>query len=147
MNPIIKMILTVGVLICGTLGVAYYAFMQIDFIGQKDPKIVEENLKRWDNTLLSAEFSNGTDYCKVDLLDSVNIEINVGDNSSFIILNEEYYMLNDTIVVTGGIEHAKQYLNTNKFLIKDDKLLFKLDPYGSYDTTTTMTIKFNTIEL
>ena len=78
MNPIIKKILISGVLIIGILGIAYYAFMQIDFIGQKDPKIVEENLKRWNNTLLSAEYRNGTDFCKVEILDSINIEINVG---------------------------------------------------------------------
>jgi hypothetical protein len=53
--------------------------MQIDFIVQKGPKIVEENLKRWNNTLLSAEYRNGTDFCKVEILDSINIEINVGD--------------------------------------------------------------------
>jgi hypothetical protein len=147
MKSIIKIILIVGVLICGILGIAYYAFLQIDFIGQKDPNIVEENLKRWNNTLLSAEYRNGTDYCQVDLLDSVNVEINIGGKSGGVILNEEYKIFNDTIVVTGGVEHARKYLNSNKFIIKDNKLLFKLDPYGSYDTITTMTIKFNKIKL
>ncbi len=146
MNRVYKIILIVGILFCGILGIAYYTFMQIDYIGHKDPKIVEENLKRWDNTLLSAEYRTGTDYCKVELLDSVNIIINVGDKYGGTILNEEYKILNDTIVVIGKIDHARKYLNSNKFLIQGNKLLFKLNPYGLYDTITAMTIKFNKIK-
>lgn len=142
----IKIIMIVGVFICVIMAIAYYAFIQIDFFGQKDPKIIEENLNRWHNTLLSAEYRNGTDYCKVDLLDSVNIEINVGDKTGGTILTEEYKLLNDTIVVIEKIDFAKKYLNCYKFLIQNNKLLFKLNPYGSYDTITTMTIKFNRIK-
>jgi hypothetical protein len=123
------------------------AFMQIDFIGQKDPKIVEENLKRWKNTLLSAEYRNGTDYCELDLLDSVNIEINVGDKTGGVILNEEYKILNDTIVVIGGITNANKYLTSDKFLIKEKKLLFKIDSHGIFDTLTAMNIKFNKFKI
>ena len=147
MNPIIKKNLISGVLIIGILGIAYYAFMQIDFIGQKDPKIVEENLKRWNNTLLSAEYRNGTDFCKVEILDSINIEINVGNKYGQIILNQEYKMSNDTIVVIGGTKHASKYLNSDKFLIQKNNLLFNIDSRGNFDSVTKMTIKFNKIKL
>ena len=142
-------LLTTGI-VGGVIGIAYYtfmAFMQIDFIGQKDPKIVEENLKRWKNTLLSAEYRNGTDYCELDLLDSVNIEINVGDKTGGVILNEEYKILNDTIVVIGGITNANKYLTSDKFLIKEKKLLFKIDSHGIFDTLTAMNIKFNKFKI
>ncbi|MCC6700761.1 MAG: hypothetical protein IT221_04510 [Fluviicola sp.] len=146
MKPIIKPILIVGVLIFGIFGIAYFAFLQIDFIGQKDPKIVKENLKRWNNTLLSAEYRNGSDFCKVDLLDSVTIEINVGDKTGSTILTEKYKLNHDTIIVIGGVKHASKYLNSNKFLIQENKLLFKLAPNGLFDTKTTMAIKFNEIK-
>lgn len=80
-------------------------------------------------------------------MDSINIEINVGDQTGGIVTNKNYKILNDTIEVIGGLEQAWQYLNTNKFLIHQNKLLFKLNLDGSYDTTTTMKIKFNKIKL
>ena len=150
MKEFFRLILLTTGIVCGVIGIAYYtfmAFMQIDFIGQKDPKIVEENLKRWKNTLLSAEYRNGTDYCELDLLDSVNIEINVGDKSGGVILNEEYKILNDTIVVIGGITNANKYLTSDKFLIKEKKLLFKIDSHGIFDTLTAMNIKFNKFKI
>jgi hypothetical protein len=150
MKEFFRLILLTTGIVGGVIGIAYYtfmAFMQIDFIGQKDPKIVEENLKRWKNTLLSAEYRNGTDYCELDLLDSVNIEINVGDKSGGVILNEEYKILNDTIVVIGGITNANKYLTSDKFLIKEKKLLFKIDSHGIFDTLTAMNIKFNKFKI
>jgi hypothetical protein len=150
MKEFFRLILLTTGIVGGVIGIAYYtfmAFMQIDFIGQKDPKIVEENLKRWKNTLLSAEYRNGTDYCELDLLDSVNIEINVGDKTGGVILNEEYKILNDTIVVIGGITNANKYLTSDKFLIKEKKLLFKIDSHGIFDTLTAMNIKFNKFKI
>ena len=147
MNRILKNTLIFGIVVCGIVGLAYYSFTQIDFIGHKDPKSVEENLKRWNNTILSAEYRNGTDYCEVNLLDSLNIEINVGDKSGGSILNEEYRIVEDTIIVIGGIKHANKYLNSNKFLIKSGKLLFKVDNSGSFDTSTAMTLKFDKTKL
>jgi hypothetical protein len=147
MKKAIKVISIIAGIFFGVCGIAYYAFMQIDFIGHKDPKIIEENLKRWNNTILSAEYINGTDYCKVDLLDSFNIEINVGDKSGGTILNKEYKISNDTILIIGGIKHASRYLNSDKFLINQRKLLFKIDSFGRFDTITTMTVKFNKLTM
>lgn len=129
-----KIILVVVISIIGALGLAYYGIMQIDFVGYKDPKVVAENMKRWEKMILSAEYRNGTDYCKVNLLDSVNIEVSVGDKFGGTFLYEKYKIEGDTIVVIGGIKHASKYLNSDKFLIKDSKLLFKLGNKGAYDT-------------
>ena len=138
MNRILKIILLIGIIILGIIGISYYCILKIDFIGQKDPKIVEANLKRFNKTLLSAEYREGTNYCRVELLDSINIEINVGDKSGSTIINEEYRIYNDTIIVIGGIKHF-----SNKFLIQKNKLLYKIDKNGSLDSNTEMTIKFN----
>jgi hypothetical protein len=138
MNRILKIILLIGIIILGIIGISYYCILKIDFIGQKDPKIVEANLKRFNKTLLSAEYREGTNYCRVELLDSINIEINVGDKSGSTIINEEYRIYNDTIIVIGGIKHF-----SNKFLIQKNKLLYKIDKNGSLDLNTVMTIKFN----
>jgi len=147
MNRFINILFIIGVIIFGIGTVAYFGFLQIDFIGHKDPKSVEENLKRWNNTLLSADFRDGTDYCKVDLLDSTKIEINVGDKFGGTILNQEYKLSEDTIIVIGGIKHASEYLNSEKFLIQNNKLLFKINKAGSFDTATVMNIKFNKIKI
>lgn len=142
MKRIIKTTVFAGVLISGTLGATYYAFKSIDFIGQKDPKIMEEKISQGHNILLFAEYRNGTDYCTIDLLDSVNIKINVGNKSGGVVLNEAYQISNDTIVLTGGIKHAGEYLNSDKFLIRSRALLFKIDSHGNFDTTATLTIKY-----
>jgi hypothetical protein len=147
MKRAFKTVLILATIICVMAGIGYYCFTQIDFIGRKDPKTVEANVKRWNNTLLSAEYRNGTDYCEVDLLDSTNIVINVGNDAGGLILNEEYKMSKDTIVIVGGMEHAQDYLSSNKFLIQNNKLLFKKNSAGAFDTTTVMTIKFNKLKL
>lgn len=136
----------VSISIGGILGILYYAFTQIDFIGHKDSKVVAENVKRWNNTLLSAEYRNGTDYCNVDLLDSVNIQINTGNNSTGIILDKEYKISGDTILVIGLIDDAGKYINSDKFLIRKDKLLYKIDSHGNFDSIQVMKIKFNKIK-
>jgi hypothetical protein len=64
-----------------------------------------------------------------------------------IILNQEYKISNDTIVVIGGTKHASKYLNSDKFLIQKNNLLFNIDSRGNFDSVTKMTIKFNKIKL
>jgi hypothetical protein len=140
MNRTLKISALIGIFIFGAIGILYYFFVNTDYIGEKDHKIVEANLKRWNTTLLSAEFKNGTDYCKVDLLDSINIEINVGDKKGGTIINEKYKISHDTIIVIGGVKHANKYLNSDKFLIQKNKLLFKVNTNGLFDTTIAMTI-------
>lgn len=146
MKSIIKTLLIVSVILFGIFGILYYAYTQIDFIGHKDPKIVAENVKRWNNTLLSAEYRNGMDHCNVDLLDSVNIQINTGNSSSGIILDKEYKISGDTILIVGGMEDGAKYINTDKFVIRKNKLFYKIDSHGNFDTIRAMTIKFNNLK-
>lgn len=146
MKSFIKTILIVGISIGGILGILYFIYTQIDFIGHKDPKVVAENVKRWNNTLLSAEYRNGTDYCDINLLDSVNIQINTGNNSFGVILDKEYKLSGDTIIIVGGIEDAEKLLNSDKLLIRKNKLLYKIKSPGNFDTIQAMTIKFNKIK-
>jgi len=122
------------------LGVLFYSFLQFDFVGHKDPKIIEENLKRWNNMLLSAEYRNGTDYCTIELLDSVNIDISVGDKTGGVYLNERYQLSGDTIFVQEEIAPEREYLKFNKFLIDGDRVYFLLDSNGNFDTTKSMDV-------
>ena len=109
MNKNLKILLIVITVIGGLIGLIYYSFMQIDFIGHKDPKIVKSNLERWDKMLLKAEYRNGTDHCKINILDSVNIEINVGDAAGGTIMTEAYKLSGDTITIIDGLKHADKY--------------------------------------
>jgi len=146
MKNIIKTVLIASISIGVILGILYFIYTQIDFIGHKDPKVVAENVKRWNNTLLSAEYRNGTNHCKVDLLDSVNIEIIAGNNSSYVILDKEYKLSGDTIIILGGVEDAEKFLSSERLLIRKNKLLYKIKSSGNFDTIQAMTIKFNTIK-
>jgi hypothetical protein len=142
----VKIISVIGVLSCILISIVYFNLLHIDFIGDKDPKTVEENVKRWTNTILCAEYINGTDYCKVNLLDAINIEINVGDKYGGVILNEQYKIIKDTIEVITGVKYASKYLSSNQFIIQNTKLLFKANNKYALDTLQAMTIKFNKIK-
>jgi len=131
-------------------GAFYIFFINIDFVGRKDPKTVKENLKRENNKILSAEYRNGTDYCKIDLLDKANIEINVGNSKTGIILNEKYHISGDTIIIEKNSnefinEDFKEYLNTDKFIIADKQILFEVDKNNQYNKSKVMKVKFNEI--
>lgn len=142
----IKIILTICITVFGFIGLLYYSFINADFVGVKDPKVVEENLKRWENTILKAEYKGDSNFCEVELLDSSNIQINVGDKKGYSILELKYKFSKDTIIVDEGIKHANQYLNSKKFIIKNDKILFLTDSIGNFDTIKTLKIKFNKME-
>jgi hypothetical protein len=140
-------VLIFGVLsVVALLGFAYYGFRNIDFIGHKDPEIVKANLERWDKMLLKAEFRNGTDYCEINLLDSINIEINVGDSAGGTFITENYKLASDTIIILNGIKHVDKYINSSEMLIQNDRILYLKDSVGNFDSTQTMEVKFNKLK-
>ena len=147
MTKTIKALTIVVIAIAICFALLYYAFLHIDFVGHKDPKIVEENVRRWNNTLLSAEYRQGTDYCKVDLVDSTKMEINVGDKTGGTFVTANYKISGDTIINLDGIKHVTQYLNSDRFIIDTNKIFYKLDDTGVFDTSTAMTIRFNKLKL
>jgi hypothetical protein len=146
MNKSSKILIIVITVIGGLIGMAYYSFMQIDFIGHKDPEVVKANLERWNNMLLKAEYRNGTDYCKINILDSVSIEISVGDAAGGTIMTEEYKLSGDTINIIDGIKHADKYINSPEMVIQNDRILYLKDSDGNFDTTQTMKVKFNKLK-
>lgn len=146
MNKGLKILIIVITIIGGLFGLAYYSFMQIDFIGYKDPEVVKANIERWDKMLLKAEYRNGTDYCEINLLDSSNIEINIGDASGGTILTEDYKLSGDTIIIIGGIKHANKYINSSEMVIQNNRILYLKDSKGNFDTTQTMKVKFNKLK-
>lgn len=146
MKNSIKIFLISAIIIGGISGILYYTFTQIDFIGHKYPKVVAENVKRLDKTLLSAEYRNGKEYCIVNILDSVKIQIIVGDNASLMVLDKKYKSSGDTLFVVGGNKGADKYINSDQFLIHNNKLLYKTDSHGHFDTIHAMKIKFNKIK-
>jgi hypothetical protein len=147
MNKGIKLLIIVVTIIGGLIGLAYYSFMQIDFIGHKDPKVVKANLERWDKMLLEAEYRDGTNYCKINLLDSVNIEINVGDAAGGTIMTKVYKLSGDTIIIMGEIKHTDKYINSSEMIIQNDKILYLKDNIGYFDTIQTMKVKFNKLKI
>jgi hypothetical protein len=146
MKKILKLLFVVTALVCGTLALGYYSFLGIQFI-EHNPQITLENEKHADSKIFSAEYKEGRDYFKVYLTDSVNIQIYIGDQKGDTVINERYRLVNDTIVVVGGIKIANKYFNSDKFIIKDKKVLYRLDNSRFFDTTYFMTVKVNRIKL
>lgn len=142
MNYSLKLLLIVSTVICILMAFAYFYFTNIDFVGNKNPKIIKENLNRNKNMILEASYRNGTDYCRINLLDSINIEINTGNKFGSVILNETYTSIGDTIIINGAIEDLKKYSIQNKLLIQKKKILFRLDSLGKYDSTISMNVIF-----
>jgi len=150
-----KRIITVGITVVGIfllfIGAFYLFFINIDFVGQKDPKTVKENLKKENNKILSAEYRNGTDYFKIDLLDKTTIEINVGNSKKGLVLNEKYHISGDTIIIEKDSnkfinDDLKEYSTTNKFIIVANHIVFEVDANNEYNKSKVMDIKFNKIE-
>jgi hypothetical protein len=140
----LKLLLISGLVMAGLFAMAFYFFLQIDFIGEKDPAIQEANRQRWKNMLLSAEYRNGTDYCVVEVEDSVNMFISAGDKAGGIMLTPKYRVSGDTIIMAEGTTlHAGKHLNSDRLLVKGDKLLYLTDRNGNFDSSRVMKVKFN----
>ena len=146
MNKRLKILIIVITIIGGIVGFVYYSFTQIDFIGHKDPEVVKANLERWDKMLLEAEYRNGTDYCNIKILDSINIEINTGNAVGGTIITKDYKLSGDTIIIIDGIKHLENYINSTEMIINHDQIGYLKNINGEFDTTQTMKVKFNKLK-
>ena len=110
-------------------GVVYYFISNIHFSGREDPKDMLEYNKYIDDMLLSAEYRKYTDYCSIELLDSINAQINTGNNAYSIIVPKEYIINNDTIIFKKDVypnetgELAK-YVDAEKYLLRIRLFMF-----------------------
>jgi hypothetical protein len=140
----------IGIFILFFGGVFLY-FMNIDFIGDKDPKTVKENVVAMNKTLLKARYFSATEECQITLADSTNIEITVGTNAGYSIIFRKYYISGDTIVIKENDENKyenqkiEKYITSKKMLIKDDVVLFQLDKDNQFSTSKTMKIELNNL--
>ena len=135
------------ILIVVVLGYLYYTLTHIDFMGEREPDAVEASFKRLSGILFSAEYRKGTDYCEVSLLDSINIEINVGDSYGGSILNKEYKIIKDTIEIIGGVTEIKKFKFSSKLFVQKDNVFYRLVENDIYDTTVSMNVKTNKLKL
>ena len=135
------------ILIVVVLGYLYYTLTHIDFMGEREPDAVEASFKRLNGILFSAEYRKGTDYCEVSLLDSINIEINVGDSYGGSILNKEYKIIKDTIEIIGGVTEIKKFKFSSKLFVQKDNVFYRLVENDIYDTTVSMKVKTNKLKL
>ena len=147
MNKLSKVFLGFFVLIIVLLVYFYYSLTHIDFMGKRDPEAVEASFRRLNGILLSAEYRKGTDYCEVSLLDSINIEINVGDSYGGSILNKEYKINKDTIEIIGGVTEIEKFKVSSKLFVQKDKIFYRLGENNIYDTAVSMKIKTKKIKL
>ncbi|WP_027420344.1 hypothetical protein [Crocinitomix catalasitica] len=146
MNKRLKTLIIVITIIGGIVGFVYYSFTQIDFIGHKDPEVVKANLERWDKMLLEAEYRNGTDYCNIKILDSINIEINTGNAVGGTIITKDYKLSGDTIIIIDGIKHLENYINSTEMIINHNQVVYLKNINGEFDTIQTMKVKFNKLK-
>lgn len=151
MKRLYSVLTIVSLITAGFVIMLYYKLSQGDFVSQKKPKVIEETKQR-DRILLSAAYKKDADYCKVDLVDSVNIAISVADSIGEVVLMKTYRITGDTIIILGGISSISKYINpekfliSEKFLIKGKKIFYLLNRKGEYDSTRTMDIAFNKIK-
>jgi len=61
MNKKLKLLLIILAIVSGTLAIAYYGFLSIDFI-EHNPTIVGDRLEGENTTILSAEYKNEKGY-------------------------------------------------------------------------------------
>ncbi|HWZ23043.1 MAG TPA: hypothetical protein VNW06_10340 [Cytophagaceae bacterium] len=152
MKRLYSVLAFVSIATAGFIVMLYYNLSKGDFVEKKKPPVVIEASKHRDNMLLSAEYKNGTDFCKIDLLDSVNIEIGVSDSSGHVALLQTYRMAGDTIFVLGKISNVGKYITSgdyivsNKLLIKGTKMLGLVKEGGGLDSIRTLDIKFNKLK-
>ena len=78
--------------------------------------------------LLSAQSKNIDKVCSIDLNDSTEISIHVGTSESEKWIIRKYSINGDTIKVEGDISELKEYINTNKFLVRNGEIFVKLTP-------------------
>ncbi|MFV8364406.1 hypothetical protein ACNQGO_13590 [Flavobacterium sp. ZT3P35] len=148
---IVAGIAVIGIFILFFGGIFLY-FINIDFIGHKDPKTVKENVEAMEKTLLTARYFSATELCEITLSDSTNIRINVGTNKGYSIIFRKYYISGDTIIVKVANENKyenqelEKYINSKKMLVKNDVILFQTDAKKQFITTKAMKIELNNLD-
>jgi len=127
-------------------------FMNLDFVGHKNPETVRRNVETSKKELLSARYFSATEVCEITLKDNTNIMLYVGDNGVDHLIFRHYYISGDTIIIkkeSNEIEEEtneiEKYINSGKMLIKNDKVLFHINEDKKFDTLKTMQIQFNMI--
>ena len=130
-------------IITGLAALAFWCFLQIDFIGTKDPNVVRIRHSWWDHRLLSAEYRKGINYCEVDILDSANIRIAAGGDKGETIEWLNYTRSGDTIIITEDLKFVDKYLNSSRMLIRGERILYLKNEDGDFDTTRSLRVRFN----
>ncbi|SNR29422.1 hypothetical protein [Flavobacterium sp. ov086] len=127
-------------------------FMNLDFVGHKDPETVKRNVEARKRELLSARYFSATEVCEITLRDNTNIMLYVGDHGVDHLVFRQYYISGDTIIIKKEPNEVKEerdemekYINSGKMLIKNDKVLFHINENKQFDTLKAMQIKFNKI--
>ena len=144
-------IVLIGIFILFFGGIFLY-FINIDFVGHKNPKTVKENVEAMEKTLLTARYFSATELCEITLSDSTNIRINVGTNEGYSIIFRKYYISGDTIIVIVDNEdkyenqELEKYVNSKKMLVKNDEILFQTDAKKQFITSKAMKIEFNKLD-
>ena len=133
-------------------GTIIFYFMNLDFVGHKDPETVKRNVEARNKELLSARYFSATEVCEITLRDNTNIMLYVGDNGVDHIIFKQYYISGDTIIIKKEPNEIKEerdemekYINSGKMLIKNDKVLFHINEDKKFDTLKAMQIQFNII--
>jgi hypothetical protein len=131
MNKILKTAAIVVALFVLFFGGFIFWFMNIDFIGHKDPQTVKRNVEAMNKQLLSARYFSDTEMCEIILTDSSHITINIGNNKEYKILFKEYHISGDTIIINQKDEEnyekedLDKYINSRKMLVRDNKIFFR----------------------
>lgn len=142
-----KVLTTLTLIIVGFLFLIIYSFLHSYSVGHNDPVAAEASKQYFDSILLSAEYRNGTDYFTIDLLDSNSIKIGAGDRFGGVIIEPQYRIAGDTITVLEDNRPINKYINSDKFLIEENKVYYILDNHKQFDTTQYMIVKFNKLKL
>jgi hypothetical protein len=133
-------------------GGIYLYFINIDFVGHKDPKTVKSNVEAMQKKLLEARYFSATEVCDITLSDSTNIQINVGTNEGYSIIFRKYIISGDTIIIKVDNENKyeneelEKYINSKKMLVKNDEIFFQTNEKKQFITTKAMKIEFSKLD-
>lgn len=150
-----KIVITAGIVLGIFLlfiGSVIVFFMNLDFVGHKDPKTMKRNVEAMNKQLLSARYFSAGEVCEITLKDSANIMLYIGDNGTDHIIFRRYYISGDTIIIKKEPNEIKEerdeiekYINSGKMVIKKDKVLSHINEKKQFDTLKAMQIQFNKI--
>jgi hypothetical protein len=132
----------ISVLALGLVLWVIYEATHIDYMGDRNSIDFAGMTKERNRILFIAE-REAFPYGRVQLTDSVKMELEMGDARGTTLITLDYKISGDTIIFKNDLGSLSEFIHTNKLLMSKTKLLFNVNDKGVYDTSVFMKILKN----